>query len=210
MGCPKFTPKTASSLRRLPPHLIHPYRARPHSPPQTTSGFNQPFCHSSRLRSDRWGTRMFCTISVPLAMLMESDALIIKFTSQIEQFRASYQSSMTFSPLCRVACTHLGVNFLRKVGGSYGERGERAYNGGLRQSPSGVQGQSPWSEGASEAEDILSSRSANEAQICAFLVCCKLLKYIVFEKILLHFCLKSFYWSYTAINWRDGAESREV
>jgi len=27
-------PKTAPSLRRSPPHLIHPFLDRPHSPPQ--------------------------------------------------------------------------------------------------------------------------------------------------------------------------------
>ena len=29
-------------------NLIHPYRYRPHSPPQTASGSNQPFCHKAR------------------------------------------------------------------------------------------------------------------------------------------------------------------
>ena len=47
--------------------------------------------------------------------------------------------------------------------------------------PSGIQGQSPWSgtQGAKppEAESILSFTSANGAQICQFLLPCKLLKY---------------------------------
>ena len=59
------------------PHLIHPSLDRPLSSPQTASGSNQPFCHNTLLRTDRWGTRMFCTISAPLAMLIESDALIM-------------------------------------------------------------------------------------------------------------------------------------
>jgi len=59
-------------------HLIHPSRDRPLSPPQTTSGSNQPFCHSSLLRTERWDKRIFCTISAPLAMLIDSDALILQ------------------------------------------------------------------------------------------------------------------------------------
>jgi len=46
-GRPKFTPKTAPSLPRSPPHLIHPSLDRTHSPPQTASGSNQPFCHNT-------------------------------------------------------------------------------------------------------------------------------------------------------------------
>ena len=49
-----YSPQTAPSLRRSPPNLIHPYRARPHSPPQTASGSNQPCCHCSHVRTDRW------------------------------------------------------------------------------------------------------------------------------------------------------------
>ena len=47
-------------------NLIHPYRARPHSPPQTASGSNQPFCRNSCVRTDRWGSRMFSTKSAAL------------------------------------------------------------------------------------------------------------------------------------------------
>jgi len=36
-------------------NLIHPYRARPHSPPQMASGFHQPFCHSTHVRTDTGG-----------------------------------------------------------------------------------------------------------------------------------------------------------
>jgi len=43
-------------------NLIHPYQARPHSPPQTASRSNQPFHHSSHVRPDRWGGRMFSNI----------------------------------------------------------------------------------------------------------------------------------------------------
>ena len=50
-----------------------------------------------------------------------------------------------------------------------------------RQAITGVQGQSPWSGGQGakppEAESILSFTSANGAQICQFLLPCKLLKY---------------------------------
>jgi len=46
-------------------------------------------------------------------------------------------------------------------------------------SPQRGPGQSPWSGGRShpEAESILSFTSANGAQICQFLLPCKLLKY---------------------------------
>ena len=47
---PKFTPKTAPSLRGSPPHLIHPFLDWPHSPSQIAFGSNQPFCHSTLSR----------------------------------------------------------------------------------------------------------------------------------------------------------------
>ena len=47
-----------------------------YSPPQTASGSNQPFYHNSHVRTDRWDD-MFSNISALLAMLIESDALII-------------------------------------------------------------------------------------------------------------------------------------
>jgi len=44
------------------PHLIHPSFDRPHSPSQTASGSNQPFCHSRAYtfpdrQTDRWNRR---------------------------------------------------------------------------------------------------------------------------------------------------------
>jgi len=52
MGCPTFTSpppakKTASSLRWCPPPSNTPILDRPHSPLQTASRSNQPFCHST-------------------------------------------------------------------------------------------------------------------------------------------------------------------
>jgi len=79
-GTPQIHPQSSSCPFRFDdhhPHLIHPSLDRPLSPPQTASGSNQPFCHSSLLRTDRWDKRIFCTISARLAMLIESDALII-------------------------------------------------------------------------------------------------------------------------------------
>jgi len=35
-------------------NLIHPHRDRPHSSPETASRSNQPFCHNSHVRTDRW------------------------------------------------------------------------------------------------------------------------------------------------------------
>jgi len=57
MGRPKFTPKLPLPFDDHHQNLIHPYRALPHSPPQTASGSNQPFCHNSLVRTDRWGGR---------------------------------------------------------------------------------------------------------------------------------------------------------
>jgi len=46
-GTPKFTSKTAPSLRRSPPNQIHPSLDWPHSSPQMASRSNQPFFHWS-------------------------------------------------------------------------------------------------------------------------------------------------------------------
>jgi len=48
------------------PHLIHPSLDRSHSPPQTASGSNQPFCHSTlsgQTQIDRWDKRQVCNKS---------------------------------------------------------------------------------------------------------------------------------------------------
>jgi len=58
-------------------NLIHPYQARPHSPPQTASGSNQPCCHCSHVWTDRWATWKFTNMSALLAILIEGDALKI-------------------------------------------------------------------------------------------------------------------------------------
>jgi len=52
-------------------NLIHPYRARPHSPSQTASGSDQPFCYKSHVRTDRWDKRLLRSIS---ALLSYSDS----------------------------------------------------------------------------------------------------------------------------------------
>jgi len=39
-------------------NLIHGFRARHHSPPQTSSGSNQPFCHNTHVRTDTWDKRL--------------------------------------------------------------------------------------------------------------------------------------------------------
>ena len=78
MGRPKFTPKTAPPLQQSPPHLIHPYQARPHSPPRTASGSSQPFWHNTLSgHTHRWSRQQVRNMSAPLVMLIESDALII-------------------------------------------------------------------------------------------------------------------------------------
>jgi len=51
MGQCKSPPKLPLPLQRSPPHLIHPSLDWPHSPSQTVSRANQPFCHSKLFRS---------------------------------------------------------------------------------------------------------------------------------------------------------------
>ena len=43
----KPPPETAIPLGYVDPCLIHPSLDRPHSPSQTASGSNQPFCHNT-------------------------------------------------------------------------------------------------------------------------------------------------------------------
>jgi len=64
-------------LRHMDFHLTHESLGPPHSPSQTAPGSNQPFRHSSYVRTDRWGGRLFSANSASLAMLIESDALIM-------------------------------------------------------------------------------------------------------------------------------------
>jgi len=55
MWCPTFTPKLPLPLDDHYPDLIHPSLDRPHLLPQTASGSNQPFCHSTLSgQTDTW------------------------------------------------------------------------------------------------------------------------------------------------------------
>jgi len=74
---PHSPPKLPLPLRRSPPKSNTPFPRLTHLPPQTASGSNQPFCHNSLLWTDRWGRWMFCTSIALLAVLIESDVLII-------------------------------------------------------------------------------------------------------------------------------------
>jgi len=47
-------------------NLIHPYWARPHSPPQTASRSNQPCHHCSHVQTDRWLKRKLYPMSTSL------------------------------------------------------------------------------------------------------------------------------------------------
>jgi len=59
-GMPQIHPQLPLPIPRKPPHLLHPFLDRPHSPPQTASGSAQPFCHNTLCRqtddrpTDRW------------------------------------------------------------------------------------------------------------------------------------------------------------
>jgi len=54
-----FTPNCPLPFDDHHQNLIHLYRARPHSPPQTASRSNHPCHHCSHLLTDRWLGRMF-------------------------------------------------------------------------------------------------------------------------------------------------------
>jgi len=76
-------PKLLIPPQRSPPNLIHPSLDRPHSPSQTASTSNQPFCHSTLSGpTDRHtptgglGNRS-TPLALTLAISIESDALII-------------------------------------------------------------------------------------------------------------------------------------
>jgi len=74
-----YWPRLPLPLRRSPPKFNTPIPiARPHSPPQTAPGSDQPFRHNSHVRTDRQtgGRIMFNNISAMLVILIESDALI--------------------------------------------------------------------------------------------------------------------------------------
>jgi len=69
--CIVFTPNCPFPFDDHHQNQIHPHRARPHSPRQTTSGSDQPFCHNSHVRTDRWDKRLLRNIS---ALLSYSDS----------------------------------------------------------------------------------------------------------------------------------------
>jgi len=65
--CIVFTPKLPLPFDDHHQNLIHPYPARPHSPRQTASGSDQPVCHNSHVRTDRWDKRLLLSISALLS-----------------------------------------------------------------------------------------------------------------------------------------------
>jgi len=69
-------------------NLIHPYRARPHSPSPTTSGSNQPFCHSAHVRTDGDDE---CSITILLrsVILIASDAVIMSMIKILQYSMAT-------------------------------------------------------------------------------------------------------------------------
>jgi len=94
MGSPKFTPKTAPSPSTITIPSNTPILDQSHSPPQTVSGSNQPFCHNTLCaltkrqtdrQSDRWTDRPTDRptdgpgeCSVTWVLTLESDALKIQ------------------------------------------------------------------------------------------------------------------------------------
>jgi len=91
----QMTPKSSLPLEACGPYLMHECLGWPHSPPQTASRSNQPFCHNTlcgptdRPSDRQMVQRMFRNMSTPLAMLIESDALI--------KYIMHWQNSVTVS-----------------------------------------------------------------------------------------------------------------
>jgi len=110
----QFGAQTALPLQRSPPYLIHPSLDWPHSPPQTASRSNQPFCHNTLCRlTDRpndWqtdGPGKCSVMSAALAMLIDSDVLImIQNTTEVLStcphviLNNTYSMFMTMHKLC--------------------------------------------------------------------------------------------------------------
>jgi len=80
-GMLQICPKAALPFDDNHPCLIHSSLDWPHSWSQTASGSIQPFCHSTLCDrpTDRWSRWMSRNLSTPLAMVIESNALIISW-----------------------------------------------------------------------------------------------------------------------------------
>jgi len=63
-------PNSSQNRPFLPPHLIHPSLDRPHSPSQTASGSNRPFCHSTFSGHTGRPTDAICERSVRRALTL--------------------------------------------------------------------------------------------------------------------------------------------
>jgi len=74
-------------------NLIHPYRARPHSPPQTASRSNQPFCHCSHVRTNTYMGQ--ANVPYHERFALWSDALIII---------SGYSCKPVANPMCWSVC----------------------------------------------------------------------------------------------------------
>jgi len=106
MGRPKFTPKTALPFDDHHLHLIHPSLDRPHSPFQTASGSNQPFCHSTLSgqtdwQTERWSGRPARIMSALLTMLIESDVLttttVLRPLSRLSRYQKKHSPTHTYA-----------------------------------------------------------------------------------------------------------------
>ena len=110
VGCPHLSPNCPfPSTICTTSNTLNP--RRPHSPPQTASGSNQPFCHSTPFgqtdrptgrqtdrqtdrQSDTWDCRQVCTDTLlRSAILIESDVAKIDFTSDATDEKSSSSST---------------------------------------------------------------------------------------------------------------------
>ena len=71
-------------IRHVDFHLTHECLGPPHSPPQTASGSNQPFCHNSHVRTDTGG-RLFNHISAMISYF-DSERRAIKAHTPLLRF----------------------------------------------------------------------------------------------------------------------------
>jgi len=93
--CPNLTHKTALPLLTIITPSNIPILNQPHSPPETISRSNQPFCHNTLCRpTDRWSSRMLHNMSAPLSMLIESDGQTSPLQSNLGRERCSHTTRL--------------------------------------------------------------------------------------------------------------------
>jgi len=94
-------------LRHVNFHLTHECLGPPHSSRQTASGSNQPFCHCSHVRTDRWDKQKFNHMSSPLYRERRANkSELLQSTSNVLCIIILYVSYTTCSHIGQSTQTH--------------------------------------------------------------------------------------------------------